>query len=164
MAMSQTRFIVTFDGGARGNPGIAGAGFVIKKNTNNTLSPPLQTKAIYVGDHATNNEAEYTGVIEALGAVIEFVKGNIITKKDRVEILGDSKLIINQLNGVYKVKSANLVCFYKKAIALLDALEKMDVFVKLDYIPRRENKEADAMANKAMDAKSSVVFNNINEW
>jgi len=123
------------DGGARGNPGLAGGGVVI-------LTPEgrvLIRKAIYLG-HVTNNMAEYLALLSGLEAVASL-------SPEQVSIRLDSELIVRQLNGQYKVRSADLAPLYRRA------LEFIRVFVKVDiaHILREQNEEADRLANLAMD-------------
>ena len=90
---------------------------------------------------ATNNEAEYEALIEGLKAVSEW-------KPDRLEVFLDSKLVVEQVNGRWKVKEARLRSLLAKAKELIAALP--DVEVK--HVERERNKGADALANMAMDA------------
>ena len=95
-----------FDGCSKSNPGIAGAGAVIYK-----FNKEISNKIQFVGNSSTNNEAEYTGLIIGLKDAI-----NLGIKELTVE--GDSLLIINQMNGIYKVKSENLIELYKEETKL----------------------------------------------
>jgi len=127
------------DGGARGNPGPAGAGFVVLDGD----------EVIYEGSKflgvKTNNQAEYLALIMALTWVGENKK--IVTLK-KINFFLDSQLIVRQLNGVYKIKSANIKTL---AITAKFFLEKIDNKIKFAFVPREKNKLADALANKAMD-------------
>jgi ribonuclease HI len=90
---------------------------------------------------ATNNEAEYEALIEGLKAVSEW-------KPDRLEVFLDSKLVVEQVNGRWKVKEARLRSLLAKAKELIAALPEVEV----KHVERERNKGADALANMAMDA------------
>ena len=90
---------------------------------------------------ATNNEAEYEALIEGLKAVSEW-------KPDRLEIFLDSKLVVEQVNGRWKVKEARLQSLLTKAKELLAGFSE----VEIKHVERERNKGADALANMAMDA------------
>ena len=130
------KYILQFDGGSRGNPGIAGSGFVLYDEEGNEIYSGRYGLA-----HATNNEAEYSGIVQGLKLALSLQVCNIIVE-------GDSQLIIRQIEGVYKVKNANLRTYYKEAIALR---KKFDSF-QVRHIPREQNSRADELANEAMDA------------
>ena len=124
------------DGAARGNPGPAAIGAVIKNE---------QGKIIAQISHrigfATNNHAEYTAIIIALEKAIKLGAKQVIIKSD-------SELVVKQINGRYKVKKAVLRALYQKVIQLIGSLEGFTV----TYIPREQNRQADKLANKALDA------------
>jgi ribonuclease HI len=89
----------------------------------------------------TNNEAEYEALIEGLKAVSEW-------KPDRLEVFLDSKLVVEQVNGRWKVKEVRLRSLLAKAKELIAALPEVEV----KHVERERNKGADALANMAMDA------------
>jgi ribonuclease HI len=89
----------------------------------------------------TNNEAEYHALIEGLKAVSDW-------KPDRVELYLDSKLVVEQMNGRYKVKSADLAPLFKQA----NDLRKQFPEVSITHVERAKNSGADALANMAIDA------------
>ena len=130
------KYVLQFDGGSRGNPGIAGAGFVLYDEEGNEIYCGR-----YALEHATNNEAEYSGVVKGLELALSLQICDIIVE-------GDSELVIRQIEGVYRVKNANLRTYYKKAIALR---KKFDSF-QVRHIPRDQNSRADELANEAMDS------------
>ena len=130
--------IVYTDGGARGNPGVSGAGAVIQNSSGGTLA----TISEFLGKSQTNNYAEYTAIIMAL----KKIKQLGLNKKDIV-LKADSKLAIEQLNGNWKVKDANIKILFNKVQDLLNDFTN----IKFMHVPRGENKLADALANKAMD-------------
>jgi len=125
------------DGGARGNPGPAAFGFVIKRD-----SKVIKEGYGYIGI-ATNNVAEYTAVIEALSWL-----ENRFPKADLVLYL-DSKLVVSQLVGVYKVKNSKI----RDLIFNIRTLEVNFGQISFRHIPREQNKEADRLVNQALDAQ-----------
>ena len=132
------------DGGSRGNPGPAGAGAVVF----DSIGKRVVEVADYLGV-ATNNIAEYEAVIRGLKALhAEFPKGHFDTHDVLVRM--DSKLVIEQMKGNFKVKHPNLVPRYMEAKNVI-ALN----FGKVDFqhVPREKNKDADELANIAMDKK-----------
>lgn len=126
------------DGGARGNPGPAGAGIYFKMN-----GTPWRGLYCYLGSQ-TNNYAEYTALLHAL----EYAVRNGCRS---LHVYSDSELLVRQLAGVYRVKSANLQALYARAKDLIARLESF----RIRHVPREMNREADALANKAQDLQSS---------
>lgn len=122
------------DGAARGNPGPAGIGVVIR-NDNEVL---LEV-ADYIGK-TTNNIAEYTALIRGLEEALDMDEKSI-------ETFSDSELMVKQINGEYQVKNHGLQPLYNQAIALLKKFKHRQV----NYIPRTANKEADKLANKGIN-------------
>ena len=135
-----TKVVVQFDGGARGNPGCAGAGFVIK----NASGQVVGEGSSYVGPRSTNNEAEYHGAISGLQAALEHVAA---PEKTHVVLQGDSQLVVKQLSGAYRVKAQNLAPLRESV------KEKAGQFgyVAVEHIRREHNSHADSLANDAMD-------------
>lgn len=123
-----------FDGCSKSNPGIAGAGAVIYK-----FNKEISAKIQFVGNSATNNVAEYTGLIIGLKEAI-----NLGIKTLVVE--GDSMLVIKQMKGEYMVKSVNLINLYNEA----KEIEKMFDFITFKHIYRENNKRADELSNLAI--------------
>lgn len=131
------------DGGSRGNPGHSGFGVVILDESGHTLGKISK----YIGI-ATNNEAEYSALIAALSWVRDNLSVHQITS---LNFYADSQLMVRQIQGVYKVKAANIRPLYLQATNLLTTLNLPYQFTDV----RREfNSEADALANAAMDRKS----------
>jgi ribonuclease HI len=124
------------DGASRNNPGEAGAGVYILEG-----NEPREKIARYLGQ-TTNNIAEYSAAIIGLEYAVR--RG-----ADRVKLLADSELLVKQLNGQYKVKNEGLKPLYLKAKGLITQIGHVEV----KYIPREMNKEADALANRAIDEK-----------
>ena len=137
------KFIVYTDGGARGNPGPAALGYVIKNEKGETLKEHGE----YLGE-TTNNEAEYRAPIAALKK-IKATWGKEKAKKSEVIFFMDSELLVKQLNGQYKIENPNMQKFFLELWNL-----KID-FSKVSFtaISREKNKEADRMVNEALDAK-----------
>jgi ribonuclease HI len=119
------------DGGARGNPGPAGAGIVVKKE-----GSLLFSSSSYLGVK-TNNEAEYLALI--LGLELCFRQKIVLDK-----IFMDSELIVKQLNKEYKVKNLRLKSLYDKVLPLLGSAQVI-------HIKRNLNKEADFLVNQILD-------------
>lgn len=125
------------DGAARGNPGPAGAGAVLTDLSGRVL----ERVGRYLG-RQTNNHAEYMGLIIGL----ERAKALGVR---RVHIFADSELMIRQLQGSYKVKSATLKPLYDRARQLISTFEK----ATLTHVLRAQNAEADEMSNRAIDER-----------
>ncbi len=129
------RIIAYIDGGSRGNPGPAAAAFVL----NDKDGKQLQAKAFVLGK-ATNNVAEYTGLVKALEAA-----GQIGAEK--LTVFSDSELLVRQINGQYKVKSEQIRPLFQQAVSLLNQFKEW----KVNHILRGKNQQADALLNKALD-------------
>ncbi len=136
-----SKIIIYTDGGARGNPGIAGIGVVLLSQGGESLAEISQ----YLGDNLTNNYAEYEAIYVALNKCKELNLHN-----HDIELRADSKLAVEQLNGNWKVKDANIKVQFDKVKNLLKDFTN----IKFIHIPREENKRADQLANKAMDNQS----------
>ncbi|MBD8505561.1 bifunctional RNase H/acid phosphatase [Hoyosella sp. G463] len=130
------RVILEADGGSRGNPGPAGFGAVVRDSTTGAV---LAERDEYIGE-ATNNVAEYQGLIAGLEAAAGI--GARI-----VEARLDSKLIVEQMSGRWKVKHPDMIPLSRRAREIAAGFES----VSYTWIPRAENKHADALANRAMD-------------
>jgi ribonuclease HI len=130
------KVIIYTDGGARGNPGPAGAGVVIQDG-----GKSFEFKK-YLGEHQTNNWAEYEAVALAL---TEAKKKKLAGRS--LEIRMDSQLVVEQLSGNWKIKEPGLKTQAAKVRALLVDFPSH----KFVYIPREKNKEADKLVNEAID-------------
>ncbi|MFC1711052.1 ribonuclease HI family protein [Patescibacteria group bacterium] len=135
------------DGGARGNPGPAGAGFLVKDKNNKILVE----KGVFLG-RATNNVAEYRSVIEALKWLVS-VNDKMLSSIGEIKVYLDSQLVVNQLNGIYKIKNANLRLLIIKVKALENQINPGILYF---HIPREKNSEADFLVNKALDHASKI--------
>jgi ribonuclease HI/probable phosphoglycerate mutase len=122
-----------FDGCSKGNPGRAGAGAVLY----DAQEAEVFAESVFVGFHATNNEAEYTGLILGL---TEALKRGIITE---LLVRGDSQLIVRQMQGKYKVNSPKLAPLHKCATTLASKFAKIDY----EHVYRDKNQRADALSN-----------------
>lgn len=132
---------IFFDGAARGNPGQAGAGFVIMHGQR-----VIERAGFYLGTK-TNNQAEYLALILGLCAAQV-----CIPTDQRLVICGDSQLLVRQFNGQYRVKNQQLQHLFRVACLLLDE-RTHTTFV---HITRDKNSAADAMANLAIDKKLTI--------
>ena len=126
------------DGGSRGNPGPAGIGMVLETPTGQVLVKEGRT----IGE-ATNNEAEYRALIEGLKLVHQYNPGKLLC-------FLDSSLVVNQLNGSFKVKKAHLQKLVFEVQKELGHLKNTEVEFK--HIPREENEKADALLNQALSS------------
>jgi len=139
------KIIIYTDGGSRGNPGLAGIGVVFCNEKNQII----KEYAEYLGDKMTNNEAEYNAVIFALKK-FKLLFGKELAKKSEIEIRSDSELMIKQLNAQYKVLDEKIQPLFLEIWNLKFDFNK----IKFRQIPRERNKDADRLANEAMDGKA----------
>lgn len=130
--------IIHIDGGARGNPGLAGFGVHVCD------ADGVFLKGLYgfIGIQ-TNNVAEYSALIVALRHAVDSAATSLVIKSD-------SELLVKQMKGQYRVKSPGLLPLYRQAKVLAGKLGK----VRLEHVRRAFNKDADALANVAMDSRS----------
>ncbi len=131
-----SRLIVYTDGAARGNPGPAGIGVVVTDANGRTLA----TLARGIGP-ATNNQAEYRAVIEGLRLAAERGARAVVLRSD-------SRLLVEQLSGRFKVKSPRLQRLHEEARKLIRRFTD----VVFEHVPREDNAEADALANEGVDS------------
>lgn len=122
------------DGGARGNPGPAGAGFVLYEG-----KKKIAERGVYLGV-ATNNQAEYIAVYEGLKCARESGASEVVVRTD-------SELVARQLNREYRVKDAGLGRLFVKIWNVLPAFQK----VSFVHIGREKNNQADVLVNRAID-------------
>lgn len=130
------------DGGSRGNPGKAGIGVIIK-----TQSSKLKAQIIEISKYigiATNNQAEYTAVIEAL----KYLDENYRNYDINVNFYLDSQLIVEQLNGNYKIKNEGLKPLY---LQVQNLLKNINGEISFTHVRRDYNSEADRLVNEAID-------------
>lgn len=129
------KIIIYTDGGARGNPGPAAIGVLVG---NKGYSEKI--------GNTTNNIAEYKAVVFALKKAKHLLGGKK-TKETEIEIRSDSELLVNQVNGEYKIKDKNLQPLFIEIWNLKQDFKN----VAFEYIPREKNKEADKLVNQALD-------------
>mgnify|MGYP000462868130 CR=1 FL=1 len=130
------------DGGSRGNPGPAGIGAVIMGLDGKVLKEVSR----FLGKQ-TNNFAEYEAVIEGLQALKKILGSKV--KDFDIEVKMDSQLVARQLSGEYQIKEETL---FPQFIKIHNMQVKNFPQITFTYIPREENKHADALANEAMDS------------
>ncbi|GAB3048300.1 hypothetical protein GCM10027053_02920 [Intrasporangium mesophilum] len=138
------RLVVEADGGSRGNPGVAGYGAVVRD---------AQTGAVLVElakplGQQSNNVAEYSGLIAGLQAAAEIDPGA------QVQVRMDSKLVVEQMSGRWKIKHEDMRRLASEANELCAGLVEAGGSVGFEWIPRAQNKAADALSNDAMDGKT----------
>ena len=135
-----TRVVIEADGGSRGNPGPAGYGAVVRDAESGAV---LREVAAGIGV-ASNNVAEYRGLIAGLQAAIDL-------GADEVDVRMDSLLVVNQMSSTWKVKHEAMRPLAAEAAALVRRLRR----VTFTHVPRERNKHADRLANQAMDAAAA---------
>ncbi len=131
---------INIDGGSRGNPGPGASAYVIKTPEGKLLAQEGHFLA-----HCTNNHAEFTALKRAAQACLAL-------GATELDIRSDSLLLVKQYLGEYKIKNQNL----KDLIGQIRQITENFKAVHIQHVPREQNKEADALANKAMDAKHDV--------
>ena len=139
--IKRMRFTIHADGGARGNPGPAGAGAVIRDE----FGVSVASVSKFLG-HQTNNFAEYEAVILAFEELTKLVPSEE-RETTEVAVKLDSELIVKQMNGLYKVRNPVL----REQKARLAQVAAAFGTVSFSHVPREENSDADALANSAMD-------------
>jgi len=130
---------IHIDGGSRGNPGEAGYGVYVQDTDGGDVARLYG----YLGV-ATNNVAEYQGLINGLLFALEH-------GARRVRVFSDSELVVRQIEGRYKVKHPAMVPLHREASGLLRRFAHWTV----THVPREQNREADKLANRALDERSS---------
>ncbi|WP_235921750.1 bifunctional RNase H/acid phosphatase [Lentzea tibetensis] len=136
------RVVVEADGGSRGNPGPAGYGAVVKDAR---TGEPLAERKGFIGV-ATNNVAEYQGLIAGLRAAAELGAGT-------VDVRMDSKLVVEQMSGRWKIKHPSMQPLAQEARTVAQRFES----VNYEWIPRERNRHADRLANEAMDGETKTA-------
>jgi ribonuclease HI len=126
------------DGGARGNPGPAAYGVVVRNAKGETLAELAE----YLGIQ-TNNFAEYSGLLAALDYAVR-------EKYPSLKVFSDSELLVKQMKGQYRVKNPGLLELYDRARALVRKLERFSI----DHVLREYNREADRLVNKVLDSRT----------
>lgn len=142
MTTRSTRtLVVEADGGSRGNPGVAGYGALVREDGRilRELAAPL--------GRASNNVAEYTGLIVGLEAARDLAAGEPVT----VDVRMDSKLVVEQMSGRWKIKHADMQRLAAQAREIVAEIRDGGGSVTFTWIPRARNKDADALSNEGMD-------------
>ena len=129
------RFKAGFDGGSRGNPGPAAWGVVLMDASGRAV----EGFAGAIG-RATNNVAEYAGLLEALALAV--ARG-----ASDVELLTDSELVVKQVRGEYKVRHPDLIPLHAKALRMIRTFSRF----RIAHVPREQNKVADKLVNRALN-------------
>ena len=137
------RIIVHADGASRGNPGEAAGGAVILHADTGEVMAEI---GVLCG-HASNNVAEYRGMIEGITVA------KSLNPVGEVLVRLDSKLVVEQMSGNWKVKHPDMQQLVKQAYAVIDSLE-----VRFEWVPRNDNSLADAVANRALDEGRDFVI------
>ena len=132
---------IHIDGGARGNPGLGGAGVLIESADDGKT---LYEAGVFLGK-VTNNVAEYRGLLTGLAAAAEL-------KAVEVDVYSDSELLVRQMTGQYRVKNAGLQELYQEARQLVRGLARCD----FHHVRREENTRADSLVNLAIDCADDV--------
>jgi ribonuclease HI len=128
--------VVHVDGGSRGNPGPAAAAAVVSTSDGDVVDEASTTLG-----HATNNVAEYRGLLLGLERARELGATD-------VEVVNDSELVAKQVNGSYRVRSTEMAALHEQALRALEGFESWSV----RSVPRAQNAAADALVNRALDA------------
>ncbi|HET9837467.1 MAG TPA: ribonuclease HI family protein [Candidatus Angelobacter sp.] len=129
---------VNIDGGARGNPGPAAYGVVVRDASGRIIDEIAE----YLGIQ-TNNFAEYSGLLAALEYALR-------EKCASLKVLSDSELLVKQMKGQYRVKNPGLMELYERARAMVRKLQ----YFSIDHVLRESNREADRLVNKVLDSQS----------
>ena len=138
------RLVVEADGGSRGNPGVAGYGALVRDPETGRV---LVEMAEPLGKQS-NNVAEYSGLLAGLRAVVDLdPSADVVARMD-------SKLVVEQMSGRWKIKHEDMRRLALEARHLCDEIEGAGGSVSFEWIPREHNKAADALSNDAMDGKS----------
>lgn len=135
MRASGLTHVLYCDGASRGNPGEAAYGFVLLDPAGKVVTERGETLGT-----ATNNVAEYRGLVAGLEAAVA-------ARVAELEVRLDSLLLVRQVSGEYRVKAAGLKPLHRRAVGLLARLGR----VKVVHVPREQNTRADALANAALD-------------
>ena len=142
--MTARRLLVEADGGSRGNPGVAGFGALVRDAASGEV---LAERAEPLGK-ASNNVAEYTGLVVGL------TEAEMIDDRAAIEVRMDSKLVVEQMSGRWKIKHEDMKRLAAQAREIARRIEKAGGVVVYRWIPRERNKAADKLSNDGMDGTS----------
>ena len=144
-----SKIFINTDGGSRGNPGPAGIGIVFYDQDEKEIHSYQE----FIG-HATNNEAEYSAMVRALKLL---VKSDWFNNNNKIggEVICrlDSQLVVEQINGRYKIKQPHIQIFIDEIRSLLKEIHLKISFI---HIRREQNKRADELVNLALDAELKI--------
>lgn len=140
-----TKYILNTDGGARGNPGPAGAGAVLSDAAGNKLKETSKPLGVM-----PNNEAEYEALLLGLDLAKKTI-GKEKIKEAEIEARLDSELVVRQLSGQYQIKEERLQKLFMK---IWNARVGTFKHLTFTHVPREKNRRADQLANEAMDDAS----------
>ncbi len=138
--MTGPDLVIHIDGGSRGNPGEAGFGVYVEAADGTTTE-----LYGYLG-RATNNVAEYQALLHAL-------RHALARGARSVRVLSDSELVVRQIAGEYKVKHPDMIPLHREASTLMRRFER----ATLSHVRREQNREADRLANRALDERASKL-------
>jgi ribonuclease HI len=145
-------YLLQFDGAADPNPGKGSGAYVLfgppEKEGDWLVRNVIEEGFKYLS-HATNNEAEYTGLILGLEKALEH---NV----EAIKIEGDSMLVVNQVLGQWRVKEPRLVKYHSRAVELLARFKQRSII----HIPRENNKDADTLSKEGLEAKQEIHRHN----
>jgi len=142
------KYVIHTDGGSRGNPGPAAIGVVIQNENGETIKQYGEA----IGE-TTNNDAEYKALISALKKA-KALLGKEKIKQLEFEVRMDSELAVKQLNHEYKIQDTNIQSLFIEVWNLTIDFGS----IKFVYVPREQNKEADALVNQALDSQQGNLF------
>ncbi len=132
------KLTVFTDGASRGNPGLSGYGFIVTDDKGQTVKEGYG----FLGE-TTNNVAEYTAVLEAF----KFIKEHLSSQQLEINVFADSRLIVEQFSGRFKIKKPHLQELFAKIRKAEESFNK----VSFTHVPREQNKIADRLANLGID-------------
>lgn len=143
--LRRMKITIFSDGGARGNPGPAGIGAVLFDEQKQVLAEISE----FIGEK-TNNQAEYLALLAGIKKALEL-------GADAVELFLDSKLVVEQIAGRWKIKDLEMRKLAEKVHAVLEKFSSWEIA----HVPREKNRLADQLANRAMDARGFTKKQNI---
>jgi len=129
---------IRFDGGSRGNPGESACGYIVE----------IDGASFEGGDYLgvkTNNQAEYSGLVNALSALIERADPSSVD----LTIYADSELVVKQIKGLYKARNANILPLYQESKMILGRFKSY----KIEHVPREKNVKCDGIVNRILDSR-----------
>jgi ribonuclease HI len=135
------KLVAYIDGSCFGNPGESGYGVVIQDEEGSIL----ESRGCYIGE-ATNNVAEYRGLLGCLDLAVRW-------KPESLTVYSDSQLLVNQVNGFYRVKQPHLIKLHAQ---ILDAIKHLSTRFAIHHIPREQNNAADGLARRSIRLQTEI--------